>query len=59
MGMLIVYCLRDSFTGAHHGIPELAGILFTVALHAWKRNMLLSIGAGTVFYMLLVQTWWG
>ena len=25
------------------------------ALHLWKRNVLLSIGAGTVVYMLLVQ----
>ena len=24
-------------------------------LHLWKRNTLLSIGGGTVFYMLLVQ----
>ncbi|MBP9938165.1 MAG: AzlD domain-containing protein, partial [Clostridium sp.] len=24
-------------------------------LHAWKRNSLLSIGVGTVFYMILVQ----
>ncbi|MGN0977354.1 MAG: AzlD domain-containing protein, partial [Faecousia sp.] len=24
-------------------------------LHIWKRNTLLSIGAGTVCYMLLVQ----
>ena len=27
----------------------------TVILHLWKRNTLLSIAGGTVFYMLLVQ----
>ena len=26
-----------------------------VGLHIWKRNTLLSIGAGTVLYMVLVQ----
>ena len=43
------------FTGNFHGLPELAGIAVTVALHAWKRRMLLSIMGGTVGYMLLVQ----
>ena len=27
-----------------------------VGLHAWKRNMLLSIAGGTILYMILVQT---
>lgn len=26
-----------------------------VGLHVWKRNTLLSIAVGTVFYMFLVQ----
>ena len=56
MGMLVVYCLKDiSLTGAPFGIPELAGCAVVTALHVWKRNTLLSIGAGTVCYMLLVQ----
>lgn len=55
-GLLIVYCLKDVniFTGSH-GLPELIAICIVVALHAWKRQMLLSIAAGTVCYMLLVQ----
>lgn len=55
-GMLVVYCLKgvSLFTGSH-GLPEFAAILLIVVLHVWKRNMLLSIAAGTVFYMLLVQ----
>ena len=57
MGMLVVYCLRNiSFTVLPFGIPELLGCAVVVILHLWKRNTLLSIGAGTVFYMLLVQT---
>ncbi len=56
MGMLVVYCLKDaSFLTAPYGIPELLGCAAVVVLHIWKRNTLLSIGAGTVFYMVLVQ----
>ena len=56
MGMLVVYCLKDiSFTGAPFGIPEIIGCAVVILLHIWKRNTLLSIGAGTVIYMLLVQ----
>jgi len=38
-----------------HGLPELISIALVVALHLWKRQMLLSIAGGTVCYMLLVQ----
>ena len=56
MGMLVVYCLKDvTLTKAPFGIPELIGCALVAALHVWKRNTLLSIGAGTVCYMLLVQ----
>lgn len=56
MGMLVVYCLKDvSFTAAPFGIPEAIGCAVVTALHIWKRNTLLSIGAGTICYMLMVQ----
>ena len=56
MGMLVVYCLKDSsFTSAPFGIPEILGCAVVTLLHIWKRNTLLSIGFGTVCYMLLVQ----
>jgi len=55
-GMLVVYCLKNvSISGGSHGVPEALAIGLVVVLHLWKRNMLLSIGAGTVCYMLLVQ----
>lgn len=41
------------------GLPELIAILFIVALHKWKKSTLLSIGGGTVLYMVLVQTMFG
>ena len=55
-GMLVIYCLKNVsiFTGSH-AIPEMLSISLVVALHLWKRQMLLSIAGGTVCYMLLVQ----
>ena len=55
-GLLVVYCLKgvDVLAGSH-GLPELISIAVVVALHLWKRQMLLSIAGGTVCYMLLVQ----
>ena len=56
IGMLVVYCLKTTpVLSAPYGIPEAAAVLVTAALHVWKRNNLLSIGAGTVLYMFLVQ----
>ena len=46
-GLLVVYCLRsvDLFSGSR-GLPEAISILLVVALHLWKRQMLLSIAGG-------------
>ncbi len=56
IGMLVIYCLKGvSLTSYAYGLPEALGILLTVLLHCWKRNMLLSVAGGTIFYMLLVQ----
>ncbi|MBQ7800490.1 MAG: branched-chain amino acid transporter permease [Oscillospiraceae bacterium] len=55
-GMLVVYCLKNvNLLAFSFGLPELIAIVFVVALHLWKRQMLLSIAGGTVLYMLLVQ----
>ena len=55
-GLLVVYCLRNVnlFSGSH-GVPELLSIALVAVLHLWEGQMLLSIAAGTVCYMLLVQ----
>lgn len=56
IGMLVVYCLKSTQLFAYpYGIPELIACLAVIGLHAWKRNVLLSVGAGTVLYMALVQ----
>lgn len=56
IGMLVVYCMKDvNISAFPHGLPELIGCAVVALLHIWKRNSLLSIGVGTVCYMLLVQ----
>ena len=58
MAVLVVYCLRNiDFTAASHFVPSLTAGLLVAGLHVWKKNILLSIGAGTVCYMVLVQMW--
>lgn len=55
-GLLIIYCLKDvSLLSGSHGIPEAISITLVILLHVWKRQMLLSIAGGTIFYMALVQ----
>lgn len=55
-GLLVIYCLKDvSLLAGSHGLPELFSIALVVALHLWRRQMLLSIAGGTLFYMLIVQ----
>lgn len=57
IGMLVIYCLKNiSILSAPHGIPELISVAVVAVLHIWKRNNLLSIGVGTVLYMVLIQT---
>lgn len=56
IAILVVYCLRNiDLTTAPFGAPALLGVAAVTALHLWKRSTLLSIGGGTILYMLLVQ----
>ena len=56
IGMLVVYCLKATpVLDAPHGLPEAIAVAVTAGLHVWKRNNLLSIGAGTILYMVLIQ----
>lgn len=54
--ILIVYCLKsvDIYSGSR-GIPEILSIIAVIILHIWKRSNLISIGAGTIIYMILIQ----
>lgn len=56
IGMLVVYCLKGVTPAAYpHGLPELISVVLVAALHKWKHNTLLSIPAGTICYMVLLQ----
>ena len=55
IGLLVVFCLKDAVFTSWHSLPELLGILAVALLHQWKKNILLSIAGGTIFYMVLVQ----
>ena len=55
MAILVVYTLSTvDLTAAPHGLPELAGVGVTAALHLWRRNAMLSIVGGTGTYMALL-----
>ena len=56
LGLLVIYCLKDvDFLSGSHGLPELISMAVVIVLHLWRRNTLLSIAAGTLCYMALVQ----
>ena len=56
MGMLVVYCLKDTyFTSLEGFLPPLISCGVVAVLYVWKRNTLLSIIAGTLCNMLLLQ----
>ena len=56
MVILVCYCLRNTdFAGPRHGLPELIACAVTAGIHLWKKNMYLSIVAGTVCYMILLR----
>ena len=55
MGLLVIYCLKDVSLNINEIAPAAISIGVIIGLHLWKRNVLLSIGAGTAIYMVLVQ----
>ena len=56
MSLLVVFSLRHvDLSGVYHGMPDIIAVAVTVLLHLWKGNMFLSIGGGTILYMVLIQ----
>ena len=56
MTVLVIYCLRNTALDQFpFGIPELAACALVALLQIFKRNMYLSIIAGTVCYMVLIR----
>ena len=56
MTVLVVYCLREtSFIQYPFGIPEIIASFLVIVLQLIRKNMYLSIIAGTVCYMILIR----
>lgn len=53
ISLLVVYCLKDVHF-EESGMASIVAIVLIVVVHKWKKNMLLSILSGTLFYMVLV-----
>ena len=56
MTMLVIYCLRDTnIRQFPYGVPELFACTLIVILQLLRKNMYLSIIAGTACYMILIR----
>ncbi len=56
MTILVIYCLRGTdFSSFPFGIPEICACALVVILQTVRKNMYLSIIAGTVCYMVLIR----
>ena len=64
--MLVVYCLRNIFIVQHtatgfqgtvspDATAQILGVMLTIIVHLWRKNMMLSIACGTIGYMLLIR----
>lgn len=51
-----VYCLKSIPTGSlKENLELIAAVLMVAGLHLIKKNTVLSISVGTVFYIVLVH----
>ena len=56
MILLVVYCVKGvSFSITSSWVSTFLGIFATALVHLKKKNVLLSILAGTLVYMVFVQ----
>ena len=58
MGMLVVYALKDTkLTESPYGLFELLSLIVIAIVHHYKNSTLLSISAGVIVYLILVNGW--
>lgn len=56
MAILVVYGLKSITTANTHTILSMiVASLFTIVIHVWKKNQILSVFLGTAVYMLLLN----
>lgn len=52
--ILAIYCLSSiNLSGPTHGIPELAGVAVTLAVHLWRHNLVLTLTVGAAVCLAL------
>ena len=55
-GFLVIFSLKDTqLTVVSDVVPKLVSVLLVILLHKWKKNMLLSIAGGTLFYIAIIH----
>lgn len=54
-GLLVVYCLKDAVSTGTNLVPMLVCMAVTMALQAWRHQMMLSMAVGTGLYMILLR----
>lgn len=55
-GLLVIFSLKDTqLTVVSDVVPKLVSVLLVILLHKWKKNMLLSITGGTLFYIAIIH----
>ena len=55
MAILVLYTVIEGGDSPTGFVPVMIALVFTVALHVWRRSATLSILLGTVFYVVLVN----
>lgn len=56
VSILCVYCIAGfDFRSVPLALPEVVGVVVTVGMHLWKRNMLLSMASGAAACIVLAN----
>jgi branched-subunit amino acid transport protein AzlD len=55
MAILVVHSLRTPLAVPPHGAAAGIALAATVALHLWRRNVVLSIAGGTAVHVVLTS----
>jgi branched-subunit amino acid transport protein AzlD len=56
MSILVIYMLKSVDYLSIEGFYVVIALIVTIGVHLWRRNALMSIVAGTVVFMVFVQS---
>ena len=56
MGLLVIYSFKNfQLTATPENMAAIIASVVLIAIHLWKRHLLLSIASGTILYMVCLQ----